>query len=134
MVQRSHLWILETRHPWDPGMESWDEILPSLGSHARFSPPLMSQTGVPSPLGSPASWHKLCSANNSPQPLPPFQTHLSGEQERADRDLSLPGAGGSVRADATFVSPPDFCPLRSPLIISSALTAALNHRPCSRWD
>lgn len=31
----------------------------------------------------------------------------------------LPGAGGSVRADATFVSPPDFSPLPSPLIISS---------------
>lgn len=70
---------------------------------------------MPSPLGSPASWHKCSSASNSH----PSQIHLSGEQERADRDLSPPRGGRLGASRCHFVSPPDFSPLDSQLIISS---------------
>lgn len=120
---------------WKPSSPViWDGILPSPGSHARVPPPLMSQSGVPSSLGSPASWHKRSSANNSA----PTSASLPNP--------SLGKAGtcgpGFIPSPAR-VAPCEQMPLLCHRLISlpfprrsssaPALTGVLNHRPCSRW-
>lgn len=111
---------------------SRDGILSSLGSHTRVPSPLMSQTGAPSSLGSPASWHKCSSANDSHPSLCLPSKSISRESRNVPAGIyPLPGAGGSVRADATLCHRLISLPSIRSSSSAPAVTGPLNHRPCS---